>query len=51
MIYVAEVPRIKEYWLYDINWGWKQATIDQINELDKTAEDRKEWITSFYEKR
>ncbi|MBO9658188.1 MAG: hypothetical protein J7527_05125 [Chitinophagaceae bacterium] len=50
MIHVAEVPRKKEYWLYDINRGWKQATRDQLNELDKTGENRKEWIESFYRK-
>ncbi|MET0464088.1 MAG: DUF6794 domain-containing protein [Chitinophagaceae bacterium] len=51
VIHLAEVPRKKEYWLYDINWGWKKATIEQVNELNQTGNDRKEWIETFYKQK
>jgi hypothetical protein len=50
MIHLAEVPRKKEYWLYDINWGWKQATRQQVDELNQTTTNRKEWIEAFYKR-
>lgn len=48
VIHLAEVPGKKEYWLYDINWGWKQATAEQVSELNQTTTNRKAWIETFY---